>query len=273
DAEAVTQFETALEKRADAVEPLLALARAHMTLGQADRAEARVRQLLDNEPVNAAGLNLLGEIQLASGRFDEAREQFRQLIALYPTVPGAYARLADLQLRAGDRDGAVATLRTGLDSTERNPFLLFRLGMLLQETGQEDEAISVYEEVLKTNPQAEAVINNLAMLLVNHRRDDPEALARARELTQDFAGSDQWVLLDTLGWVQFRSGDADAALATIERASAMVDPMPAEMLYHLGLIKAGLGRTDEARQALARALESGETFPGIEEARETFERL
>ena len=135
------------------------------------------------------------------------------------------------------------------------------------------EAIAAYEEVLKTNPQAEAVINNLAMLLVNHRRDDPEALIRARELTLGFADSDQWVLLDTLGWVQFRSGEVETALATLERAAAMVDPLPAEMLYHLGLVKAGLGRVEEARQALSQALESGETFPGIEEARETFERL
>lgn len=272
-AESVRAFEMALEKRPDAVEPLLALAKSHLALEQPDQAETRLQQLLVAQPANAAALNLLGEVYASTGRFPEAFAQFRQVIAMNPSSPNAYARLAELQVRSGDLDAAAETLRSGVEATDRNAFLVFRLGMALQDLGRYDASIEAYGEVLETNPQADAVVNNLAMLLVNHRADDPASLARARELTQRFEGSDQWVLLDTLGWVQFRNGATDRAQVTLEKAASLVDPLPPEMQYHLGMLYDRLGRHEEARTLLADALNANRPFPGIQEARETLEAM
>ncbi|WP_201097418.1 tetratricopeptide repeat protein [Thiocystis minor] len=266
--ESIEQFEKALEKRSDAVEPLLALTRSHMALGQADRAEQRLKQLLAEQPANAAALNLLGEVYASTRRYPDALEQFKQVIVLFPKSPNAYARLAELQGQSGDLKGALATLRSGVEATNRNAFLLFRLGIALQESGDDDAAIAAYEEVLKSNSEADAVINNLSMLLAS-RRTDPASLTRALELAQRFEGSDQWVLLDTLGWVQFRAGEVEKAVVTLEKAAGLIDPDPPEMQYHLGMVYAARGRRDEAKALLTSALDANSPFPGIEEARET----
>ena len=125
---------------------------------------------------------------------------------------------------------------------------------------------------MKGNPDAEAVINNLAMLLVRPGAD-PARLARARDLVRRFEGSDQWVLLDTLGWVQLRNGEAEQALVTLEKAASLIEPTPAEVRYHLGMAYVALGRQDEAKTQLTRALETTDRFPGMDEARATLETL
>lgn len=271
--ESVEQFELAIAKRSDVVEPMLALARSYLLLEQPDAAETSLRRVLEQQPANAAALNLLGEIYAATQRYPEALAQFQQVISLYPKSPSAYARMADLHAQTGDLEKAIATLRSGIAETNRNAFLVFRLGVALQDSGQHAQAITTYEEVLKSNPDAEAVRNNLAMLLANHRQDDPASLARAVELTRTFADSDQWVLLDTLGWVQFRNGNLNSALGTLEKAAGLVDPVPAEMQYHLGMVYARLDRPAEAKANLSAALESNTVFPGREEARDTLEGL
>ncbi|EXJ15619.1 tetratricopeptide repeat protein [Imhoffiella purpurea] len=263
----VKEFQLALEKRPDAIEPKLALARSRLALGQSAEAERRVQEVLDKQPVNTAALNLLGEVYLVTGRLKEAREQYAQLIVLYPELPSAYVRLSDLQARNGDLNGAVETLQKGVEATNRNAFLVFRLAQALQQDSRIDEAFSAYEEVLKSNPNAEVVINNLAMLLANDRKDDPESLARARELVKRFEGSDQWVLLDTLGWVQFRAGELHQAVETLDKVVSMVEKVPPEVQYHQGMIYAALGRRAEAKDLLDKALAAQTDFPGIEEAR------
>lgn len=269
----IKEFELALEKRPDAIEPLLAMARSHMDLDQPAKAEQAVQRVLDKEPVNASALNLLGDIFAATKRPDKAREQFEQIIALHAESPLAYGRLADLQSQAGQLPSAIETLKTGVQATKRNAFLVFRLGQALQERGDYEASLAAYDEVVKSHPDSEAVINNLAMLLVNHRKDDPASINRAAELVKRFEGSGEWVLLDTLGWVQFRSKSYAQALATLEKAAKQVSPVPPELQYHLGMVYASLGQADKAKAMLEAALSSKGAFPGIDEARATLDGL
>jgi len=271
--ESVRQFETALEKRPNAADPILGITRSYMALKQPERAEERLRKLLLDQPANAAGLLLLGEVYAATDRFDEARAQFDQLMVLYPRLPTAYVRLADLLLMNGRISDGISTLESGVNATGRNALLLFKLGASLQEAGRYEEAIAAYDEVLKSNPQADGVANNLAILLVSVRPEDPESLSRALELTERFEGSSQGVFLDTLGWVQFRNGRFDQALANLEKAEQLLDPPPAELQYHLGMIYAHLGRTEKAKSTLMAAISANVSFPGIEEAREKLGNL
>lgn len=272
-AESIEQFETALEKRPDAVDPLLGITRSYMALKQPEQAEARLRKLLAEQPANAAGLSLLAEVYLSTQRFADARAQLEQLIALYPKSPMPYAKLADLRRVTGDKDGGIATLQAGVKATSRNAYLVFRLGMALQDAGRNQEAIDAYDEVLKSNPQADVVANNLALLLVQLHPDDPATLARARKIAERFEGSSEGAYLDTLGWVQFRAGRVDQAVGNLEKAAQLLKPVPAELQYHLGMVYAQLGRTDEAKAQLTSAVEADTPFLGIDEARETLGKL
>jgi predicted Zn-dependent protease len=80
------------------------------------------------------------------------------------------------------------------------------------------------------------------------------------------------VVLDTVGWVMLRRGDADGALEMIEKAHELKPESPV-LSYHLGVVLLKLNRLDEAREKLAAALESQEDFPGKADAAQAMAQL
>jgi tetratricopeptide (TPR) repeat protein len=108
--------------------------------------------------------------------------------------------------------------------------------------------------------------NNLAMLIVDRQADDPDRLAYARELTEPFIESEQPVLLDTAGWVQYRSGNVGRSVELLEQASELGLDSP-EHAYHLGMAYLAVDRIEEGQALLREAVDSETAFPGLEEAR------
>ena len=266
----VEQFETALAKNPTAAEPLVALARSYLALEQPEQAQARLEQLLADNPDNIVAINLLAEVYLAMDRQEDARDQYASAIERAPGSPMAYQRLAQLQMADGQQQAAIATLASSLEPTQRNGTLLLNLALLKQQAGDEAGAIEAYEEVVERFPTADVAANNLAMLLVGRGPDNPDGLARARALTERLALSDQPAFLDTAGWVQYLSGDYEGAVGLMEKARGIADPTP-QRQYHLGMAYLKVGRTDDGKRLLASAVESGATFPGMDEARAIIE--
>ena len=91
-------------------------------------------------------------------------------------------------------------------------------------------------------------------------------------LTERFQYSSNAAYLDTLGWVQFKSGDLDAAKATLEKVIRAEPGVPVYQ-YHLGMVYHQRGESQRARQLLTKALETGQEFRGKEKAQMTLESI
>jgi len=256
--------EQALRRSPDAVEPLIALARSQLALGRPGQAEQRVLEVLERNPNSVVALNLLGDIDAASGAPDKAIGRYREAIRFHPASPVAYRSLARLQLGRDDAAAALDTLRQGVAATEGDGHLLVQLALVYQRLGQTDAAIGAYEELIERYPAAYLPANNLAMLLVQ-RQDGRRDLDRALEVMQPFKDSDIPQLLDTLGWVHLRRGEAGLAERYLSRAVAL-GPEIGEIHYHLGSALLELGRLDEARRHLEQAKSVEESFDGKEDA-------
>jgi tetratricopeptide (TPR) repeat protein len=149
---------------------------------------------------------------------------------------------------------------------------LFPLALSHEKKGSHDEAIGTYEIILEKNPDLDAAANNLAALLSDFRFDDPKMLERALELTARFQNSDNAFFLDTLGWIYYRMNEYDRSLSLIGKAAELQGDIP-QIQYHLGMVLKALGKHDQARQALQKAVSSESGYPGIEEARATLSKL
>ena len=140
------------------------------------------------------------------------------------------------------------------------------LATSLAESGAIDEAIHEYEVILKRNPSAALAANNLAALLID-RKGDPRSLERALALSRDFERqSPNPYYLDTLAWVHLKLGHLGEAVRVMQLAIAKAPEHPV-LNYHLGAAYAQSGRADEAKTYLEKALNTGQTFAGIDEAR------
>jgi tetratricopeptide (TPR) repeat protein len=80
-------------------------------------------------------------------------------------------------------------------------------------------------------------------------REARELVSRALKLDPDNP-----MILDSMGWVEYRSGKLEAALRYLQRAHhLMPDP---EIAAHLGEVLWKMGREAEARELWARSLEA-----------------
>lgn len=263
---AIEALRAALERQPDAIEPLTALVRSHLALDQADQATAELEALVAKNPQHYVAYNLLGELARRDKDDAKAAGLFEQASSINPKWVVPYVNRAQMLRGSGDAAGAIAVLRDAKAATEQNPIIGRQLAVLLQETGDKTGAIAEYEALLEKQPDAGDAANNLAALLSEPGSANRD-LDRAYELARGFAQSDNALFRDTLGWVLYQRGDVEGALPHFEFA-VNAKPELGELQYHLGKVYADLGRKDEARVHLERALATGQAFPGAEDARQ-----
>jgi Tfp pilus assembly protein PilF len=133
----------------------------------------------------------------------------------------------------------------------------------------EEESIRRYREALAVHPDNPRAMNALADALAAAGR-----LAEARPLAEQAVAAEpgNGMILDTLGWIQFRQEEFEDAHATLTRARAALPDHPI-VLYHLGAACEATGRRDEAEELLRRALAASGEFPGADDARALLDRL
>jgi len=268
---ATRDYEQALQREPDAGEPLTGLVRLEVRRKRSDAALARVDAIIARSPSNVVARNLKAELLLAKGQTDAAISAYQETVQAAPTWAPGYQGLALALAMAKRSDDAIGSLKTGIDKTHGAGSLISDLGDLYQRTGRNDDAISLYEGVLAQNPKSFAAANNLAMLLVTYRQDS-SSLSRAQQLADQLASSSDVSLIDTRGWVKFKSGDFHGAESLLQQA---VDKAPAapEFRYHLGMAQLRSGEQQAAEQNLESAVNSNRPFVGVDEAKATLAQL
>jgi Tfp pilus assembly protein PilF len=143
--------------------------------------------------------------------------------------------------------------------------LIGDLGRLYERLGRTGDAITLYDNLLAKDPNSSFAANNLAMLLVTYRQDGA-SLARAQKLAEQLATSSETSVIDTRGWVKFKSGDLHGAESLLQQA---VDKQPSapELRYHLGMAQLRSGERQSAQQNLETALSSDQPFVGEDDAK------
>ncbi|VFR69069.1 FIG140336: TPR domain protein [plant metagenome] len=162
--------------------------------------------------------------------------------------------LAEAQLlRESNRvDEAIAYLAQADAKQPDTVEIKYDLAMLQERVGNVEEMERLLRQVIALDPEHAHAYNALGYTLADQGQRLPEALAlvtRALEL----APNDPFIM-DSMGWVQYRLGDDEAAAGYLTRAYAVRDDV--EIAVHLGEVLWKLNRRAEAlklfRDASAR---------------------
>jgi tetratricopeptide (TPR) repeat protein len=269
--DAVKLYSRSLELQPDAAKPLQALVRVLVALKRTPEALKQVDGVIARYPKNAIAPTIKGELLLMTQQPVDAAVAFKAAIERDPKMSAAYRDLAAAELMNHDETGAIATLKAGVDKVADPESLETQLAQVYDSLKRPDDAAGVYESALRRNPQADVAANNLAMLLVTYKKDQA-SLDRAAKLSARFAESPNPDYLDTYGWVLYKHGDATAAVVALRNVLAKAPQSPV-ILYHLGMAQVLAGQADAARDNLARALKSGKSFQGMDEAKATLDKL
>ena len=191
---------------------------------------------------------------------DEAERLLTRVLGLAPGYRGAVEGLANLALAQGRPAEALAGFRKIL--SDAHPDLYLRMADAHRMLGQHELASAAEQRFLAIAgaPEVEALFGHpLAMFLAE--RGDPVSLDSALAIARrEIVRRPTNESFDLLGWVLFRRGNHQAALAAANRALSWGAPSPT-LGYHRARILAAVGRTEEAATLVAEAVSAPTLLP------------
>ncbi len=200
-------------------------------------------------------------------QLDEARAWLQNVDAQTPQqrVQLAQAEAQVLREARAYQDSFDLLGRT-LATQPDNPDLLYDYAMAAERLDRIDVLEANLKRLIELRPDSAQAWNALGYSLADRSLRLPEArqyIVKALELAPDDA-----FILDSMGWVEYRLGDAAAGLPYLERAWTM--RKDAEIAAHLGELLWVQGRKGDAEKIWR---DSARQHPDSEELRATIQRF
>ncbi len=275
-------------------EHLIEIARLQLRAGFSNDARWSLEKSLVADNGNLEARALLVQIALDNDNYRGADNQLAQMSALFPEIPLIDILRGDFYMKQAQYPTAETFYRTALSKVP-DPFInakLFRslmaqnrlddavaqlkdwteqhprdiggkrmLAEALHQSGRLQEAKGLYLELLKAHPDDPNLTNNLANVYL--ALSEPGALKlakRAYELSPTNPNT-----IDTLGWLYVKAGDYETGLNYLRDAHSR-NAKSSEIRYHIAVALEGLGRMDEARRQLLKAVAKNQDFTGKKDA-------
>jgi predicted Zn-dependent protease len=230
-------------------------ATTHTRLGEFEKALTALNEGLKEDPTAWRLVSALATLAEADPG-PRAKEALR---ATLDQVSPLASDNADL-LRAVHRattvlDGPLAArrfLNKALARTPQDADLLMVYAEALLDEGEAHGAADVIEGLVGRSTQVDVDLFNLfayALAEAGARLSEAEIRARQALVRRPLSPA----IIDTLGWIQHRSGDFESARRTLQRAVRLAPHEP-EILYHLAEATAGTGQHRKAMDLAKEAL-------------------
>lgn len=268
--EAAASFAKALDKQADAIEPLTQLVNVYLQLKKPDSALKVLQETVKQNPRNFVAYNLLGGVFAAANKNGEAVAAFSKATEIKPEWENPYRNLAALHLNRKNTALAIDILKKGM-AQSASTTLAGDLAALYHQDGAHDKAIAILEENYRQQPNSAVALNNLVRYLTEQANDNA-TLDHAAKLAEPLTKTGNPDLMYTAALVAYRQGSYENAKNLLLKITEQA-PGSALAQYRLGMVYFKQGDSKRARDHLERALEKGQDFAGIDEAKQTLKVL
>ena len=256
-------------KNPENIKALRTLVRSLLTLGASDRALAEVDEAIEMSPAGGFFHELRAQVlQARRAELSEIRDACERALKFDPNDARNRACLAWVEKKAGNTRAAVALYQNASDADPEEVRYPLAAARALLDAGEFDEAERLLREALIDFPYDGRAAAVLARNWVERGVNLDRALVLSNRAIRFGGGA---AAMETKGWIQLERGDAGEAVITLGRALAASEGSPS-VRYRLARALAADGRTQEARQALGKALES-KSFPEREAAVADLKRL
>ena len=201
----------------------------------------------------------LGNLYFKTGDIDQAAQSYAQAAKTFPGYHAAQAGLGRVRAARGNYAEAIAAYRKAQGSVPLPEYTaaleeLYILSHQPEEAQKQRELIDFVDRMARI--ASEKTNRNLALIYSDEGRN----LDRALDLVQEeLKVRNDIYTHDALAWVLFERKDYLHAEQSARLALQLGTPEPA-FYYHAGRIAAALGKKDEARKLLSRALELNPRF-------------
>ncbi len=271
----------------------------HANLGEVERqrgnnvdARTAFRKAIELDPRNAPAHNNIGIIHYDRKEFADAAAAYRQAIAINPKFAEAHNNLGNALMALGDRDAAINAYQDALVYREFYPEAYNNLSTLLRDQGKIEEAEHALKKAISQKPNYVEAHNNLAALYAFDNREVDALRVLGEALKLDARNPAALVLtariqlnrsnhsaaeracriviedqphhaeaLTVLGHILHETDRYEEAIAVLE-AALKEKPEHCEARNFYGVALKSVGRLDEAREQILKAIELNESMSG-----------
>ncbi len=225
--------------------------------GKIEPALKIARDLQARRPQDAIGHALEGDVRVFTKKWPEAERAYRAALKVNPRAGAVAAKVYRVLTVTGKKKEAADL---AADWMARNPAdMSMRLIVAEAALGAREYPLAAqqYEAALAIDPNNAMALNNLAWVLGELK--DPKAIGFAERAVALAPNSPS--VLDTLGMLHLRAGDAAKAMQSLERMRQLApDRLDLRLHYAMGLKQSG--RVQEAEAELRELAAAKVDFPG-----------
>jgi len=257
-------FEDLLASGHYTMDALYYMARIADHRGEYQRAIALYVKVIDGDNA-VASQRRVGGILAEQDKFDDALRHLEDFGSKHPAYAVEMFQAQAQFLASEDRfDEALEYFDLAVAYRPDSEGTLLGKGELLLRMDRVDDSISVYREAVSRWPDSAMSLNALGYTLADRTDKHKEAeklIKKALKLDPESPA-----IIDSYGWVLYRQGRYEKALAELERAyQFMEDP---EIASHIIEVLLAMGREPEAVERLTDAEELWPESPLLERIRE-----
>ncbi len=235
----------------DDVPYLVLRARAHILLGDYDKAERSLKRAVEIAPEHAAAYLYFGVAAMHRKLMDEALGHFNRALALDRNLVEAYKERARTFIQLGDNVRAASDLSAAADLDPADAEIFSMRGITFMNRMLYDAAIKDFTRAIDNLPSDPGILFDRAVAY--QRRDDLEsALADLNRVV--LARPDSARGRSFRGVVRFQLGNLPTAQEDLEEATK-INARDAQVWNNLGFFRYKVGDQRGAMDAFNRALQ------------------
>lgn len=225
------------------------LARAHIKNNEPALAETVLTRFVTDNPDNTHARMMLAETLLGLGKTERALSELSAMSGPEQKNPSVFLAMGDMYAQKQNLGAAKNTYLRATEVAPRDPAGHVKLGRLLWAARDARGAMAAFDQALAVAPGSRDAAEAKAGLLMQEKRA-PEAQAFARQLLS--AKPDDAFVHTLLGRILMDSGDMAGAERELSKAVQLAADVPAPyhylgMLYiRQGKLDAGIGKYREA---------------------------
>jgi tetratricopeptide (TPR) repeat protein len=230
-AEALREYQTALERGEERDLVIQAMAEMHLLMRRPGEAVALYDDLLRRQPQSPKLWNERGVALHQQGRFADAEASYRRALTVEATYAIAHNNLGVSLYHRGSVDDARAEFYAALAAKPGFTKARLNLALLLSRGKRYGLALDEFRQVLETEPEQPVAWNGIGLVLSELRMfaDARNALARAIQTRPDYAEAHY-----NMSFTLSNLGDFEGALRETKRALEL-DPFYVAQKFELAM--------------------------------------
>ena len=156
------------------------------------KAEAVLRERVQNDPKSAVAIVNLANFLLISNRFSDAENVIRRVLDNKAAFPNGYQLVGDFYARARKYDQAIQEYREGMKADSKNAVRYQeRIVVAYQASGKRDQALQMAKEIAEKNSKDDSANALYASLLLQtgNKADLSQSMVELKKLVAKNPGS------------------------------------------------------------------------------------